>query len=728
MRTAVTSHPTLFSLFFLLLLLGIGFGSQAQEIHCGTVQHNQDHPSEQFERWLQSKIYQKQARTSASTNDEPIYRIPVVVHVVHRGEEVGDSTNISLEQIQDQIRILNEDFRRQNPDTVNTPDMFLPVAADTRIEFVLALRDPEGLPTNGVVRVEANQQQYDISDASILGELSQWDPDLYMNIWVAPLGAGIIGFAQLPISDLPGLEGSSDDPASDGVVADYRAFGSIGDLREANNRGRTTTHEVGHYLGLRHVWGDGGCDVDDFVDDTPPQGRNYGSQGCPEDAFTCGSVDMYDNYMDYTDDECMNLFTEGQKLRMRTVLENSPRRNSLLSSPALEAPLLVADDASISRIINPQPSECDAEFVPRVVVRNTGNNIIQEVSIALDILDQPTSVNTFDLNLAPGETQVLEFPPFGPDVLVPGVVYESSFGIVAVNGDEDTNQLGNRQDAPFFISQEDEIPLVEDFQQEGGDSYYDKAVIINPDRQITWERRVTPTTTDPNNQSLFINFLEYERLGERDFFYGPTLDLRGLTTSTVRFRVAYAQFENRDFAPSQDGLLVGVSTDCGATVEEIVYEKFGEELSTQPTTTDGAFVPTSEDDWREEIISFDAYLGEPNVQLVFIGVNDYGNNLYLDDIEFFVTEYDSLQPDENNFSIEPNPVQNNQLQVEFNLQDNDDITIAIYSSRGQLLGEYAFPNTLNQTYSIDMSSAPTGVYVLRAVSSTLNEAKQFIIP
>ncbi len=681
-----------------------------------------------FEQWIQEKTQQKRARTARQLVDGPIYQIPVVVHVVHQGEPVGEGRNISLAQIEDQMRILNEDFRRQNADTVNTQPLFRPVAADVGIEFVLARQDPDGLPTNGVVRVVGPQDSYSISEGAELGALSQWNPEDYFNVWVTRISGGKLGFAQLPISDLlPGLESASFNSLTDGIVVDYLSFGSVGSLRDRYNGGRTATHEVGHYLGLRHVWGDGGCGVDDFVEDTPPQERSYNF--CPTgEAISCDTPDMYDNYMDLTDDACMNIFTEGQAFRMRTVLENSPRRVSLLTSPGLVAPRPILDDATISRIVSPQPSECSPEVTPEIRLRNTGSNLIETVTVAFRVGQELIEEASFAVDLTPGTVQSVAFPPFDQLDFRPGTEYEVSFEVVSVNGNIDDNTTGNRRQVSFVVPQRDEVPLVEDFERAGSGTFFGKSIIRNPDQRTTWERRATPLASDPINESLYMNFFEYQDLeGEQDFLYGPTLDLRNIPAAVLSFRVAYAPYEDENFPLSQDGLLVGISTDCGATIDAIIYEKFGPQLATQPVQ-DRRFIPTTEADWREEILPLNDYLGEPNVQVVFIGVNDHGNNLFLDDIEFFVTEYDSLRPPESSFSIEPNPVENNQLEVEFNLPSKDEVTVVIYSTQGARIGEYVFPNTLNQTYRIDMSGKPSGVYVARVIGQAASGGKQFILP
>ena len=710
-----------------LLMSGSFSAVQAQE-RCGTMPYRATPQQERFEQWMQEKVQEKRARAGRQLVDASIYCIPVVVHVVHQGEPVGEGRNISLAQIEDQIRILNEDFRRQNADTVNTQPLFLPVAADVGVEFVLAQQDPNGLPTNGVVRVVGTQDSYSIAEGAELGALSQWNPENYFNIWVTRISGGKLGFAQLPISDLlPGLESASFNSLTDGIVVDYLSFGSVGSLRDRYNGGRTATHEVGHYLGLRHVWGDGGCGVDDFVEDTPPQERSYNF--CPTgEAFSCDSPDMYDNYMDLTDDACMNIFTEGQVFRMRTVLENSPRRASLLVSPGLVAPRPILDDATISRVISPQPSECSPEITPELRLRNTGSNPIESVTVAFRVGRELVEETTFAVALESGKTQDVTFPTFDQLDFRPGTAYEVSFEVISVNGNVDDNTTGNREEVAFVIPQRDEVPFIANFESAGSETFLEKSIIRNPDQQTTWERRATPLVSDPINESLYMNFYEYQDLeGEQDFLYSPTLDLRNIPAAALSFRVAHAPYEDENFPLSQDGLLVGVSTDCGATIDAIVYEKFSTQLATQPPQ-DFRFIPTTEDDWREEVISLNDYLGEPNVQVVFIAVNDHGNNLFLDDIEFFVTEYDSLRPPESSFSIEPNPVENNQLEVEFNLPAKDEVTVVIYSTQGARVGEYVFPNTLNQTYRIDMSGRPSGVYVLRVIGQAASGGKQFILP
>jgi hypothetical protein len=253
------------------------------------------------------------------------------VHVVyhHESENIPDAT------INEQIVVLNRDFMRMNEDTINTPGAFHGIAANCNIQFCLASFDPNGDSTTGITRTYTTHDttwSLAISDqvkSSETDGADPWPANSYLNIWICNLQEGVLGYATMP------QEGTQ--PPNDGLVIGYRFFG-LGDISSAPyNLGRTATHEVGHWLGLFHIWGDdaGSCSQDDGIDDTPlQQDETY---GCPEFPLLddCTSVFpgiLFQNYMDYTDDDCMNVFTAGQKQVMRTTLET--KRGSILNSPA----------------------------------------------------------------------------------------------------------------------------------------------------------------------------------------------------------------------------------------------------------------------------------------------------------------------------------------------------------------------------------------------------------
>ena len=293
-----------------------------------------------FERDLQLKIFDLKKKVQSGRLAATVITIPVVVHVVHNGEVVGSGRNISLAQVQSQLATLNEDYRRKLGTRGYNDN---PVGADIEIEFCAAVVNPQGqtMAEPGIDRYNGNRANWNQTDIEgVLKPSTYWNPDKYYNVWVVDLndqvagGGQLLGYAQFPSqSNLAGIP--SDSPAStDGVVIDYRSFGnsdkgSFPTMRPTYNLGRTLTHETGHWLGLRHIWGDANCG-DDFCADTPPQAS--ASSGCPVGRISCGTTNMVQNYMDYSNDACMNIFTLNQKDRIRAVMLNSPRRASLLSS------------------------------------------------------------------------------------------------------------------------------------------------------------------------------------------------------------------------------------------------------------------------------------------------------------------------------------------------------------------------------------------------------------
>jgi hypothetical protein len=297
---------------------------------------------ENFENWLAPKVAAVKNRIIKKDNPE-IITLPVVVHIIHTGVTPGLGGYLTDEQVLSQIAVLNQDYRRAE-DTPGYNEN--PVGADIGIEFCLAQRDPEGNATNGITRTQIQIEEWEVMDIEMnMKPITQWDPERYINIWVCRIGGedeGLGGYAFFPSdSNLEGLEGFEGLPeSSNGVVIDYRVFGSAdiypeGDFMTNYNKGRTTTHELGHYLGLRHIWGDEeNCTGTDYCDDTPTTAE--ANTGCSpiDSCFEDEEPDMIENYMDYTYDACKNTFTLDQKARMLAVLESSPKRSILLSSDA----------------------------------------------------------------------------------------------------------------------------------------------------------------------------------------------------------------------------------------------------------------------------------------------------------------------------------------------------------------------------------------------------------
>jgi len=257
--------------------------------------------------------------------------IPVVVHVLYR----NSAENLSDAQINSQIDILNHDFRATNADKSSTPAVFQPLIADARITFKLATTDPSGNPTTGIIKKSTNNASFNASldnaKHNNTGGDDAWPADKYLNIWtcgnlVNNAGQGLLGYAQFP----------GGPAATDGVVILHSAFGNTGTASAPFNLGRTATHEVGHWLNLRHIWGDDGtgCSGSDFVADTPnAAGPNFGAPTFP--SITCNNGpngDLFMNYMDYTDDAAMFMFTAGQVDRMQAALDG-PRSTIGVTGP-----------------------------------------------------------------------------------------------------------------------------------------------------------------------------------------------------------------------------------------------------------------------------------------------------------------------------------------------------------------------------------------------------------
>ncbi len=255
--------------------------------------------------------------------------IPVVVHVVYN----EPSENISAAQVRSQIRVLNDDFRAKNTDLEKIPDVWRPLATDAWVEFRLATRDPQGQPSSGITRHQTDRPAFAPDDSvksSREGGVQAWPANRYLNIWVCTLRDGLLGYAQFPGGPW----------RTDGVVVLNTAFGTEGSAAAPFDQGRTTTHEVGHYLNLRHIWGDiNACSGSDSVVDTPPQELpNYGEPSYPHLSCNNGPHgDMFMNYMDYVDDAAMFMFTAGQIERMRAALEG-PRRSLLAQKAARPRP------------------------------------------------------------------------------------------------------------------------------------------------------------------------------------------------------------------------------------------------------------------------------------------------------------------------------------------------------------------------------------------------------
>ncbi len=324
--------------------------TQAQRPHCHTDEilsdflgsHAVQHEIKQYKNSLSTQVAN---RTGGVATE-----LPVVFHVVHSGESLGQGSNLTDAKIMEQLHILNTDFAFQNTDKNQIPSQFAGNAADIEIQFCLAQVDENGQATSGIMRHKMGAPTSINTIENTIKTLTQWDPNKYINIWIVRMhDPAILGYATLPLQNVLGTK-------RDGIVISHFKIGN----QNAATRGRTLVHEMGHYLGLLHMWGfnENDCDEDDQVSDTPSTfAPNYGCPAHPQ--FTCGSADMFMNYMDYVDDNCMFMFTQGQKNIMQGVVNN--QRSSLLSNQdaICGTSVSTSEEIALEKSLDLYPNPCN---------------------------------------------------------------------------------------------------------------------------------------------------------------------------------------------------------------------------------------------------------------------------------------------------------------------------------------------------------------------------------
>ena len=343
----------------------------------------------QFEEWINSEINAPNQNRIIGG----VFQIPVVFQVIHNGEAVGSGSNLSYAAIQSQLDVLNEDFRKMlGTNGYNTN----PVGADTEIEFCMAKRRPDGsafpngedgvnrisrstagfsAPPFSTTYIDATIKPYTFNNGTATATRG-WHPGKYMNIWLCDISGGILGYAQFPESPLGGMGCGATATATDGVVFLYNSIGksAVTGFAGPYNEGRTATHEIGHWLGLRHIWGDGGCTVDDFCNDTPEAASaNY---GCPTGTNSCTSA--------------------------------PDAGVSLINSDACIPPNL--NDVSVIDITNPKGDNCPGSMSPIVTIKNRGSNNLTSAVVNYKIDNGSVLSFTYSGNLTPSSTANVTLP------------------------------------------------------------------------------------------------------------------------------------------------------------------------------------------------------------------------------------------------------------------------------------------------------------------------------
>ena len=659
-----------YGLAFIVFVLSFGLAAQDR---CASKAPRAD----RFEIWLKKRIAENKASRDKGTK-ATLYQIPVVVHVFHKGEPVGSGVNLAEQRILAQIDSLNADFRRQNADAINTPTEFLPIAADIEIEFVLAKQDPEGNPTNGIIRLQGSRDVYRAnSHRPLLRSESFWPASNYLNIYVLDLQA-FLGYASFPLISFEGINNDPEDYIFDGVLVDYQYFGVNPSAPSFESFGRTLTHEIGHYLGLRHIWGDGGCTIDDFVDDTPVADNDNGdyTSPCtfpnPDDTQVCesGAPEMFQNYMDYTDDVCMNLFTQGQKTRMRTIMGSAINRTSLINSPGRLEPTKFANDLATVNILNPKNAICNTSIEPSVIVTNYGNNEITTYDIQLFVDGSPKGIpQTINTNLLPNQSDTITF---GMETVSSSTTI--TFQTSGVNSTTDGNSSNNSISLVISSVNSTALPFVEDF--EGTPAILGVYGSADP-----WELANAPKEAGTNQALVFKSHDNTAWHDERVIIKTPVMDLTGISAGDLLFSFAHANPPDEFY----DGLMVKASVDCGETFDDVIFSSFGPDLATAGEA-ENYFIPSNQLDWIDTLINITDYKDIDGVQFAFVGINGSGNNIYLDNIQ--VLEANLFENDIKPISLQaPLLTCAESSNIKLNIRNNGSQTISSFEVKYYVNGD-----------------------------------------
>jgi len=703
-------------LFFLVIAAIFSQPVFAQTAWCVSAEQHkrllQQYPSLVEKQNQLEQLYQ-QYLSAAQKGQRAVITIPVVVHAVHDGDTVGGSENISDAQVLSQIDALNIDYRKMNPDTANIPSVFKPLAADFEIEFCLAARDPDGNATNGIERINGQRTSWTIATADEFKPSTIWDPSKYLNIWVMRLGgtnSSTLGYAQFP-----GMPDSTD-----GIVVDYKAFGIIGDLLSGHDEGKTLTHEVGHWLGLIHVWGDdnGACNQDDLISDTPVQrAENYGCPTFPHLSCSNGpNGDMFMNYMDYVNDDCSFMFTTGQKARADFFLTGE--RASILTSIGCEPAPVYERDMAILELLFPTEEICTNVFTPYARVKNQGTVIITSMLINYQVDGVGLNQYLWQGWIDPGSEYSIHFTQQS----LPLGTHSYYVYLSGLNGAVDQN-VGNEDAFVNFeivsIGIGESIPAEEGFEAGAIPNLWE---LENPNSDRAWKIDTSAGADGSSVSAMFDNFsgnTGSNPRGTRDGLITPKYDFRNANIPFVTLSVAYA----RRTSTSKDSLLLYSSLDCGYSWQRI-WSKTNSALATAPDKAT-KFVP-AETEWREELIWLNDLAGQGKVQFKFENYSDWGNNIYMDDFKVNLTPAGVGNTPASNLQLEvyPNPTDGN-FSVRILSAKESDYRIEIFTMEGRKSLEFYFENKKSE--NIELNGIPKGLYLLRCSGKNTIAYKKLLI-
>ncbi len=668
---------------FLLLVLSIGLSTSLWSqniIPCYTDEHvhelTQEHPelAAEYEQKRQEIFdYAASHLPSKEKTEAAILTIPVVFHVIYN----TPYDNIAKSQILDALRILNEDFRRQNADAVNLRTIFQSVGADIEVEFVLAKKDQNGNCTDGITRMQSSLSVM-ASPRDQIKELVQWDPENYLNIWVvnsisssSSTTGTVLGYANFPWMSA----------ATDGIVIRHDALGTIG---TAAFDGRTLSHEIGHYLGLLHTF-QSGCTTGDGVADTPPVAS--ASYGCNLNKNSCSNdspdlPDMIENFMDYSDGACQNTFTNGQKAVMTSILNSSRYRQNLVSANNLIATGITNPPACLAKADFKIAKEAICEGETLSFTDETGGG-------------EPTS---YTWTFAGGTPSTSSDQNPMVTYSQPGV-YDVSLTVTNAAGS--TTKTIKKAVAVKPIWTPYQAEWKEDFET---------SELINTDVTIatTYDStkfKITNTAASSGAHSLILDNFNSEEPLDLDYMISPNIQTIFGKDITLSFDYAYAQIVGNEL----DRLRVYISTDCGDSWT-ILRSFVGPTLKTTTNPVTTAYVPAF-NDWRTSTINLNGYSDKGPILLKWEFKAAGGNNLYIDNINVTASNIGlSENPAGSAIEFYPNPA-SNRVTINFNSTLNKDADIVITDINGkQLLKSVARKGAT--THTIGNLNLPSGVYMV----------------
>jgi Pregnancy-associated plasma protein-A/Secretion system C-terminal sorting domain len=617
--------------------------------------------------------------------------------------------NISDAQAQSQIDILNADFAGLNADSTLIPTGFKPLFGKSQIRFCLAVRDPQGNPTTGILRKLTTTTTFNTNDgvkSNATGGSDAWATNKYLNLWCCNLGTSLLGYAQFP----------GGAAATDGVAINYRYFGNSPATNAPFNKGRTATHEVGHWMGLYHIWGDANCG-NDQISDTPTQ--QAANSGCPTfPKVTCSNGangDMFMNYMDYVDDGCMQMFSKGQMTKMASVMATT--RASLASSDGCLPVTLAALDASVQSITSLGVTACATAVTPVFVFKNYGTTPITTAELEYTVDGGAAVSYTYNGNLASLATTTITMPTSA--TLATGA-HSVVINIVSINGVPDANTTTANTLTQAATITGGGVPVIEVVEGFAGGFAATGFTITNDDNLRTWKDTTAFTLTP---KSAYMDNFNYSTgNGKKDDFALPVTNMSGKTYQ-LDFDVAYTYYsvDGTDCGTAQTGvcsydtLVVLLSNNCGATFSE-VYRKQKDLLKTAPSKQT-AFYPTATQ-WRHETIILTGAANSPEAIVKFRNISNYENNLYIDNInlaEIVSTESATFNA---KFALQPNPA-TNEVRIGYASETTENATIEVFDALGKRLESITWEvQSGSNNYVLNTTALPSGIYnvVLRGAN------------